>query len=81
MRQSRRIRLPLFAAAVIISLLTCPRPCAALEQELRAALGTKVKITQNSRGGGKLVIHFGNHREFERLREQLSGPTATSKAG
>ncbi len=54
---------------------------AALEQELRSALGTKVKITQNSRGRGKLVIHFGNHQEFERLREQLSSPAATSKAG
>jgi len=34
MRQSKQARLPLFAAAAIISLLTCPWPCAALEQEL-----------------------------------------------
>ena len=54
---------------------------AALEQELRSALGTKVKITQNARGRGKLVIHFGNHQEFERLRDQLSGPSMKSKAG
>ncbi|MBN2476573.1 MAG: ParB/RepB/Spo0J family partition protein [Pirellulales bacterium] len=45
---------------------------AALEQELRAALGTKVKITHNARGRGKLVIHFRSHEEFERLRRQLA---------
>jgi len=47
---------------------------AALEQELRAALGTKVTITHNSRGRGKLVIHFRSHEEFERIREFLCGP-------
>lgn len=47
---------------------------AALEQEFRAALGTKVKITDNARGRGKLVIHFRNHEEFERLRRQLIDP-------
>jgi ParB family chromosome partitioning protein len=47
---------------------------AALEQELRAALGTKVKITHNARGRGKLVIHFRSHEEFERLRQQLTDP-------
>jgi ParB family chromosome partitioning protein len=45
---------------------------AALEQELRAALGTKVKLTHNARGRGKLVIHFTSHEEFERLRRQLT---------
>ncbi len=45
---------------------------AALEQELRAALGTKVAITHNARGRGKLVIHFRNHEEFERLRRHLA---------
>lgn len=50
---------------------------AALEQELRAALGTKVTITHNARGRGKLVIHFRSHDEFERLRRHLSdgGPS------
>ena len=47
---------------------------AALEQELRAALGSKVAITHNSRGRGKLVIYFKSHDEFERLREYLCGP-------
>ena len=54
---------------------------AALEQELRAALGTKVRISQNARGRGKLIIHFANHQEFERLRQQLNGPGTTAKAG
>jgi ParB family chromosome partitioning protein len=45
---------------------------ASLEQELRHALGMKVEIRANSRGRGKLVIHFQNHDEFDRLREQLT---------
>jgi ParB family chromosome partitioning protein len=45
---------------------------AALEQELRAALGTKVSISHNARGRGKLVIHFRSHEEFERLRRHLT---------
>lgn len=45
---------------------------AALEQELRVALGTKVTITHNARGRGKLVVHFHSHEEFERLRGQLT---------
>jgi ParB family transcriptional regulator, chromosome partitioning protein len=44
----------------------------ALEQELRSALGMKVKITTNARGRGKLTVHFHNHEEFERLRSQLT---------
>ncbi|MBL7041376.1 MAG: ParB/RepB/Spo0J family partition protein [Pirellulaceae bacterium] len=44
---------------------------ASLEQDLRAALGTKVEIRQGSRGRGKIVIHFGGHEEFERIRELL----------
>jgi len=44
---------------------------AALEQELRTALGTKVRITHNARGRGKMVIQFNNHEEFERLRSHL----------
>ena len=55
-----------------------PRPKSehllSLEQELRAALGMKVKVTHNARGRGKLTIHFRNHEEFERLRRQLTDP-------
>jgi ParB family chromosome partitioning protein len=57
---------------------------AALEQELRAALGTKVAITHNARGRGKLVIHFRSHEEFERLRRHLTDarpPEAQTWAG
>jgi len=55
-----------------------PRPKSehilALEQELRSALGMKVKITTTARGRGKLTVHFRNHEEFERLRRQLTDP-------
>jgi ParB family transcriptional regulator, chromosome partitioning protein len=54
--------------------------CAALEQELRAALGTKVDIRQRARGRGQIVIHFTSPDEFERLREHLAGHLH-SKAG
>ena len=45
---------------------------ASLEQEFRHALGTKVEISASARGRGKITIHFANHEEFDRLREQLS---------
>ncbi len=45
---------------------------ASLEQEFRLALGVKVEIKANSRGRGKLVIHFADHDEFDRLREHLT---------
>jgi len=47
---------------------------AALEQEFRAALGLKVKLSHNARGRGKLVIQFGGHEDFERLRQHICGP-------
>lgn len=40
---------------------------AALEQQLRLALGTKAEIRQNARGGGKINISFANPDEFERI--------------
>jgi ParB family chromosome partitioning protein len=45
---------------------------AALEQEIRHAMGAKIDITANARGRGKVVIHFANHEEFERIREHLT---------
>ncbi len=39
-----------------------------LEQELKAALGTKAVLTQNAKGKGKVTIHFADADEFERLR-------------
>ena len=54
---------------------------AALEQELKMALGTRVDIRQSSRGRGKMVIHFANHAEFERIRSLLtSGDSQQSRA-
>ncbi len=47
----------------------------ALEQEFRLALGTKTKITHNTRGRGKIVVHFHTHDEFERLRRLFCGET------
>ena len=54
---------------------------AALEQELRRALGMKVELKQSAGGRGKLTIHFGSHDEFERLHEQLSGQKLRNRAG
>jgi ParB family chromosome partitioning protein len=47
---------------------------ASLEQELRMALGTKVEIRVGNRGRGRIVVHFANHDEFERIRGILSPP-------
>lgn len=46
---------------------------AALEQEFRSVLGMRVSISHNARGKGKVVIHFRNHDEFDRLREHVCG--------
>jgi ParB family chromosome partitioning protein len=46
-----------------------------LEQELRAALGTKVALSQTAKGRGKITIHFKNPEEFERLRQLLTAAT------
>ncbi len=51
---------------------TRSKQIAALEQEFRAALGTKVQITQAAKGRGKIVIHFTNHDEFDRIRAHLT---------
>jgi ParB family chromosome partitioning protein len=53
---------------------------AALEQELRLALGTKVDIKQKSGGRGQIVIHFSSHEEFERLWGYLADQVQ-SRAG
>jgi ParB family chromosome partitioning protein len=58
---------------------TTSEQLASLEQEFRHALGLKVEIKANPRGRGKLVIHFQNHDEFDRLREQIAG-AATSES-
>jgi ParB family transcriptional regulator, chromosome partitioning protein len=57
------------------------RHTAALEQELRSALGTKVDVRSSASGKGKIVIHFANPDEFERLRDQLTEPQVRSQVG
>ena len=57
---------------------------AELEQEFRAALGVKVKLTETGRGKGKLTIHFGTHDEFEQIRQHICGvdePVVKSRTG
>ena len=46
---------------------------AALEQQLRGALGTKVELRQTAKGRGRIVIHFSSHEEFDRLHAHLCG--------
>jgi ParB family chromosome partitioning protein len=46
---------------------------ASLEQELAMALGTKVALSQNAKGAGKITLHFKDADEFERLRAILRG--------
>ncbi|HEV2972621.1 MAG TPA: ParB/RepB/Spo0J family partition protein [Pirellulales bacterium] len=46
---------------------------AALEQELRESLGTKVSIRETAKGRGKIVIQFSTSEEFDRLRSLLAG--------
>jgi ParB family chromosome partitioning protein len=56
-----------------------PRPrneqIAALEQELRTALGTKVDLSQTAKGRGKFTVHFKSHEEFARLRQLVTSAT------
>lgn len=54
---------------------------ASLEQQLRLALGTRVDIRQSGKGRGKMIIHFANADEFERLMQYITGPGFHSAAG
>jgi ParB family chromosome partitioning protein len=45
---------------------------ASLERDLKIALGTKVDISQSSRGRGRITIHFTSIEEFERIRLLLA---------
>lgn len=38
-----------------------------LERQLRDALGTKVEISLKAKQAGKLVVHFANNEDFERI--------------
>jgi ParB family chromosome partitioning protein len=54
---------------------------AALEQEMRSALGTKVDLKSKAGGKGQIVIHFASADEFERIRTHLCGRGHKSKVG
>ena len=49
----------------------------ALEQELRRVLGTRIEIHTARNGRGRIVVHFTNHDEFERLQGMLMGQDST----
>lgn len=49
---------------------------AALEQEFRTWLGTKVDLRSTSKDKGRIIIHYTNQEEFDRLRKHLSGTPA-----
>ena len=60
---------------------TKSKQTASLEQQLRIALGTKVDVRTSGKGRGKIVVHFANHEEFERLFSHLVGPQPHAQAG
>ena len=45
---------------------------ASLENEMKMSLGTRVDISQTSRGRGRITIHFTSIEEFERLKQVLA---------
>lgn len=45
---------------------------AALEKDFKMTLGTRVDISQTSRGRGRITIHFTSIEEFDRLRQLLT---------
>lgn len=54
---------------------------ASLEQELRHALGTRVDVRLGKGERGRIVIHFGSHEEFDRLRSYLADEAPLRRAG
>lgn len=49
-----------------------------LEEKLRLSLGTKVDLKQTVKGRGRIIIHFKNHEEFERLQQLLMAEQAAA---
>ena len=49
-----------------------PAQVAAVEQQLRRALGVKVVVHVNGKGAGRIVVPFSSHAEFQRLLDQLA---------
>ncbi|MDR1491864.1 MAG: ParB/RepB/Spo0J family partition protein [Planctomycetaceae bacterium] len=47
---------------------------ASLEQDFRNMLGSKVQLTHNNKGRGKIVISFASHDEFDRIYQLICQP-------
>lgn len=60
------------AATVRKKQVTSPQ-ISSLERQLRMDLGTKVEIKQSAKGKGKIVVHFANAEEFERITASMAG--------
>ncbi len=54
---------------------------ASLELELANVLGTRVDLRLGKGERGRIVIHFVNHDEFDRLRSHLASEPRTRRAG
>jgi ParB family chromosome partitioning protein len=48
----------------------------ALQQSLKQALGTRVKIKFGTKQNGQIIVHFANPHEFDRLRSLLESRAA-----
>jgi ParB family transcriptional regulator, chromosome partitioning protein len=53
---------------------------ASLEQSLKLALGTRVDVRTGGKGRGKIIVHFTNSDEFERLFQFMTGPQFKTEA-
>lgn len=69
------------AAAGRTTRLTQPSPnVVQLEEALSQALGARVEVKPARRKGGKIVIHFNDHDDFERLYEAITRRRTTDYA-
>ena len=71
----RRLREPRAPAAATEPPRTLDPDLERLEEDLRARLGTKVRLSR-SRKGGRIVIEYYSDEELGRLYERLIGGTA-----
>lgn len=71
----RRLREPKDERAVLAATATRDPDLQRVEEDLRRALGTKVRLAR-SRRGGRIVIEYYSDEELGRLYERLTGGTA-----
>jgi ParB family chromosome partitioning protein len=43
----------------------------ALEEDLRSALGTKVRLTRSTKGTGTITVHYYSDEEFDALMDRF----------